>query len=104
MMDLMKKTLLAGIGLALKTKDEVEDFAKEIEKKLNMTEKDGKTFLKDLQKKYDEAQEKLEKRVDESVKKILKSMDIVTQDELKGLKKEIRELKKAISENSDPSK
>ena len=104
MMDLMKKTLLAGIGLALKTKDEVEDFAKDIEKKLNMTEKDGKTFLNDLQKKYDEAQEKLEERVEESLKKLLKKMDIVTSEELKGLKKEIRELKKAISENIDPPK
>jgi len=101
MIDLMKKTLLAGIGLALKTKDEVEDFAKEIEKKLNMTEKDGKNFLKDLQKRYDEAQEKLEERVEKTVKKLLKKADIVTTEELKGLKKEIRSIKKAISENKD---
>ncbi len=101
MIDLMKKTLLAGIGLALKTKDEVEDFAKEIEKKLNMTEKDGKNFLKDLQKRYDEAQEKLEERVEKTVKKFLKKADIVTTEELKGLKKEIRSIKKAISENKD---
>jgi polyhydroxyalkanoate synthesis regulator phasin len=104
MIDLMKKTLLAGIGLALKTKDEVEEFAKDVSKKLNMNEKDGQHFLKDLQKRYDEAQEKLEERVEKTVKELLKKADIVTTEELKGLKKEIRELKKAVSEIGEPPK
>jgi polyhydroxyalkanoate synthesis regulator phasin len=103
MFDFIQKSMLAGIGLALKTKDEVESLAKDIEKKLNLSEKDGKKFLKDVQKKYDEAQSKLEKRVEQSVKEILKKMDIVTQDELKGLKKEIRELKTLISKKDDAS-
>ena len=104
MIDLLKKTLLAGIGLALKTKDEVEEFAREVSEKLNMNEKDGQHFIKDLQKRYDEAQEKLEERVEKSVKELLKKADIVTAEELKGLKKEIRELKKAVSEIGDPPK
>jgi polyhydroxyalkanoate synthesis regulator phasin len=104
MIDLLKKTLLAGIGLALKTKDEVEEFAREVSKKLNMNEKDGQHFIKDLQKRYDEAQEKLEERVEKSVKELLKKADIVTAEELKGLKKEIRELKKAVSEIGEPPK
>jgi polyhydroxyalkanoate synthesis regulator phasin len=104
MIDLMKKTLLAGIGLALKTKDEVEEFAKDMSKKMNLNEKDGQTFLKDLQKRYDEAQKKLEERVEKSVKEFLKKADIVTAEELKGLKKEIRELKKAVSEIGESSK
>jgi len=96
--------MLAGIGLALKTKDEVEELAKDLEKKLNLSEKDGKQFLKDLEDKYDDAQSKLEKRVEQSVKELLKKMDIVTKDELKGLKKEIRELKTLISKSDDSSK
>jgi len=50
MPDLIRKTLLAGVGLALKTWDEVEDLAKELVDKGKMTEKDGNTFVKDLQK------------------------------------------------------
>ena len=68
MYDLIRKGMLTGIGLALKTWDEVEALAKE-----------------------------LEKRVEKSVNEFLKRADIVTGDELKGLKKEIRELKKMIS-------
>lgn len=104
MLDLIKKTMLTGIGLALVAKDELEDLAKEIEKKLNMSEKEGNKFLKDLQQRYDEAQDKLEKRVEKAVKDFMKKADVVTGDELKGLKKEMRELKKAISKGTDTAK
>lgn len=103
MFDLIQKSLLAGIGLALKTKDEVESLAKDLNKKLNLSEKDGKKFIDELQQRYDEAQSKLEQRVEKSVKELLKKADIVTQDELKALKKEIRELKTLISEGSKSS-
>jgi len=97
MYDLIRKGMLTGIGLALKTWDEVEVIAKELEKKGDVPREEGKTFLRDLEKRYSEAQTKLEKRVEKSVNEFLKRADIVTGDELKGLKKEIRELKKMIS-------
>ncbi len=90
--------MLTGIGLALKTWDEVEDIAKELQKKGKMTETEGKKFLEEMQDKYQEAQQDLEDRVDQSLKNILKKADIVTGEELKALKKEIRDLKKAVSE------
>jgi len=97
MLDLVKKSVLTGIGLALKTKDEVEDLVKELQKKGEMSEADGRKFLDDVQKRYDETQEKLEKRVEDAVKEFLKKTKIVTTDELKELKKEIRELKSIIN-------
>ena len=98
MLDILKKTTLTGIGLALKTWDEVEDIAKELQKKGKMTETEGKKFLDDLQEKYQEVQQDLEDRVDQSLKNLLKKADIVTEEDLKALKKEIRDLKKAVSE------
>lgn len=101
MIDLIKKTMMAGIGLALKTRDEVEDLARELSKKGTLSEQEGKKFLDDLLKRYDDARDKLEERVETSVKRVLKKADIVTSEELKALKKEIRELKKAISNGND---
>ena len=103
MPDLIKKTLLAGVGLALKTWDEVEDLAKELVDKGKMTEKDGSKFLQDLQKRYEETQKKLEARVEKTVKDFLKKADVVTGDELKAVKKEVRELKKMISSEKENS-
>ena len=103
MSDLIKKTLLAGVGLALKTWDEVEDLAKELVEKGKMTEKDGSKFLKDLQGRYEDAQKKLESRVEKTVQEFLKKANVVTSDELKAVKKEIRELKKMISSEKEKS-
>ncbi len=100
MFDLMKKSLLTGIGLALKTKDEVEDLARELTKKSKMTEKEGQKFISDLNKRYEESRKKLEKNIEATVKKILKKADLVTADQLKALQKEIRELKQAVSEST----
>jgi polyhydroxyalkanoate synthesis regulator phasin len=103
MPDLIKKTLLAGVGLALKTWDEVEDLAKELVDKGKMTEKDGNKFIKDLQTRYEETQKKLEARVEKTVKEFLKKANVVTGDELKAVKKEVRELKKMISSDKEKS-
>jgi polyhydroxyalkanoate synthesis regulator phasin len=103
MSDLIKKTLLASVGLALKTWDEVEDLAKELVDKGKMTEKEGSNFVKDLQKRYEETQKKLEARVEKTVKDFLKKANVVTSDELKAVKKEVRELKKMISSEKEKS-
>lgn len=100
MSDLLKKTLLTGVGLALQAWDEVENLAKDFVKKGEMTEEEGNKFIKDLQKRYEETQKKLEARVEKAVKDFLKKADVVTQDELKSLKKEVRELKKMINSQS----
>lgn len=104
MLNIIKKSMLTGIGLALIAKDEIEDLAKELVNKGKMSENEGTKFLKDLQKRYDETQQKLEEKLQKAVKDFMKKADVVTGDELKGLKKEIRELKKAISEGTDASK
>jgi len=97
MLNIIKKSLLTGIGLALIAKDEVEDLARELAQKGQMSEKEGGKFIKDLQERYDDTQKKLEEKVETAVKEFMKRADVVTTDELKGLKKEIRDLKKAIS-------
>ncbi len=103
MLELIKQSMLAGIGLVLKTKDEVEKLAKELIEKGKMSEKEGKNFMEAIREKSDDARNKLEKRVEKIVKEILKKVDVASRDELLALKKEIRELKKAISKDTDTS-
>ncbi len=44
MLDFIKKTMLTGIGIAMKTKDELEEWVKEIVKKGEMSENEGKNI------------------------------------------------------------
>ena len=82
MLNIIKKAMLTGIGLSLIAKDEVEELAKELINKSKMSEKEGSKFIEELQKKYDETQDKLEERVQQTAKEFLKKADVVTADEL----------------------
>jgi len=96
MLDMVKKAMLTGVGFAVKTWDEVEKAGRSIAKSSRMSEKEGKKFLDDIRKKYDEAQEKLEARAEKMAKDLLKRGNIATSDDIRSLKKEISELKKKI--------
>jgi len=96
MFDVIKKAMLTGVGLALKTKDEVESLAKEFSKKGKLSEKEGKNFVDELISKYDDAKEKLDEKVESIVKSILSKTDLVRTDELAELKQEITEIKKSL--------
>ncbi len=94
MLDLIKKSMMVGVGLASKAMDEVEDLIKDFEEKGKMSEADGKEFLEGLQKKIGVAQGKLEAKIETAGAEFFKKVNVVTSDDLGGLKKEIRELKK----------
>ena len=96
MSDVIKKAIMIGIGLALKTKDEVEEFTKDLITRGEITENDGRKFIDDLQKRYDESKETLEERIESIIKEILKKGNIATRDEIEELKKEISELRSAL--------
>jgi polyhydroxyalkanoate synthesis regulator phasin len=95
MLDILKKTYLVGVGLAAKTWEEVEALSKEMIQKAKMSEKEGSKFLQDMKKRYDDTQKKTGKYMEKVVKDIMKKMDVATGDDIKALKDEIRQLKKA---------
>ena len=99
--DLFKKTMLTGVGLALRGKDEIEELFKEFDERLSEKDAESRSFLADFKARLEETQDKLEQRVEQAVKKFMKKADLVTGEELNALKNEIRELKKAIGEKPD---
>ena len=70
MLNIIKKSMLTGIGLALMAKDEVEDLAKELVKKSKMPKQEGKKFLEDLQKRYDETKRNSKKGCNKLLKNL----------------------------------
>ena len=93
--ELMKKVMMTGIGLALKTQSEIELMSKEIIKKSKMSEAEGKKFVADLTKKYDKAKKDMEKKIKDGITEYMSSADIASKKELNALKNEIKNLKKA---------
>ncbi len=97
MLDFVKKMVFASIGMVLKTKEEVEEMAREFVKKAELSENEGKKFINDFLKRYDESREKLEEKVEKSVKDVLGRSSLATKDELTDIKEEIKKLKKTTS-------
>jgi len=93
MIDLIKKTILAGVGLAAMTKDKVEELAEELTEKGELSEKEGKELVDDLMKRSQQAKKDLDKKMEEVVTKVLKKMDVATKKDIARLDKKIKNIK-----------
>jgi len=100
MFELIKKTMLTGVGLAVMTKEKVEELARELTEKGGMSEKEGKKFIDDLLKRSEEARKDLDKRVEDMVRKALKKIDVATKKDIARLEKKIIDVEhKQASDN-----
>lgn len=93
--ELMKKVMMTGIGLALKTQSEIEAISKDIIKRSKMGEAEGKKFVDDVMKKYDKAKKDMESTIRKGIADYMSSADIASKKEVNALKQEIKNLKKA---------
>jgi polyhydroxyalkanoate synthesis regulator phasin len=98
MFDLIKKTMLTGVGLAAMTRDKVEALAKELAEKGKLTEKEGKELVDDLLKKSDKAKNDLEAQIEKVVKKIMKKMNLASREDIFNLTERIKKLDRALKE------
>ena len=99
MFDVMKKLALTGVGLALKTRKEVEDLANDFVEQAKLSEQEGEKFFDDMVKRYDDSKGKFEERVEGVVKDVLKKMNLATQSEVMTLKDEIEIIKKPVQDS-----
>lgn len=95
MIELVKKVLLTGVGVAALSKEKIEDLAKDFVEKGKMTEQEGKKLVDQLLSSSDEARQDLQKQIEGKVQAVLEKMDLAKKSDLEALKMEIEELRKA---------
>ena len=105
MLELLKKGFYTGLGLALITKEKAEELAKELVKKGELSEKEGKGFVEEILKKSKEAEQEFEKKAETLVHNAIKKIDVPSKKEfiaitqrMAKLEGKIEELKKKIAE------
>lgn len=94
MIDLIKKGLMAGVGLAVMTKDKIEELVKEIIEKGEISEQEGKELIDKLQKKAEQARRDLEQKIEGIVEKTLEKMNVPTKKDITEMEERIKELEK----------
>lgn len=92
MVDLIKKALYTGLGLAALTKDKAEELVKDIAEQAKLSENEGKELVDSLMKQSDQAREDFQSKIDEAVLAVVKRLHLVTRDEIEGLRARVEEL------------
>ena len=101
MFELMKKTLLTGIGLAIMTKEEVQKVGRELVEKGELTHKEGKELVDDLLKKSEQAQKDMESKVHKLVQDTVEKLNVATKKDIAELVKRIDRLEGAKENKSE---
>jgi polyhydroxyalkanoate synthesis regulator phasin len=99
MFELIKKTLLTGVGLAVMTKDKVEELGKELVSQAKLSEQEGKEFVNHLLQQSDDARKEFETRISAAVQKAVAGLNLATKDELALLAKKVDELSGRIEKH-----
>ncbi len=96
MIELLEKTLLAGMGALTLTQQKAEELVSELKTRLDLSEDKGRELLDRLQKSAKDNQKKLEEMAQEEVRKACERIGVVTADELKALQKKVAKLEKEL--------
>ena len=98
MIDLIKKAMFTGIGVAALTKDKVEDVARDFIEQGKMSEQEGKKLVDEIMAKSKESQEELTQKIEASVAVALEKLSLAKESDIAALQQQIDELKEKLKE------
>jgi len=98
MIDLLKKTILIGVGLVSMTREKMEEIANDLVKRGELSEKEGRDLVDELLTKSKDAKKDFETRMEKMLADALNRLNIPTRKEIQELKQRIAILEK---ENMD---
>ncbi|MDG3007499.1 phasin family protein [Paludisphaera mucosa] len=101
MIDLIKKTLLTGVGLAVMTKDKVEELGRDLADQAKLGESEGREFVDNLMKQSENARGEFETRVNALVKKAVDGLNLAPKDELTKLQARVAELEAELKRHDE---
>lgn len=98
MLELLEKTMMTAIGAAALSQKKADELLQELQKKFNVTEKEGKDFLTRLQETAKQNQAKLEELAQQEVLKACERIGVVSAEEFNKLKKKVAQIEKRLKE------
>jgi polyhydroxyalkanoate synthesis regulator phasin len=98
MVDLIKKAIYTGVGLAVLTKEKAEELVKELTQQAKLSEQEGKELFDSLLKQSEHARNDLQTKLDETVLAVIKRLNLATKDEVSSLKAKVEELSARVGQ------
>ena len=103
MIDLIKRTMLTGVGLAVMTKEKVGELGRDLAEQAKLGESEGREFVDNLMKQSENARGEFETRVDALVKKAVEGLNLVHKDEVAKLQQRIEALEAELRKHESSS-
>jgi polyhydroxyalkanoate synthesis regulator phasin len=97
MIELIKKAVFTGIGIASLTKDKIEDLAKELATKGKMSEQEGEKLIQEILNRAEESRTTLNSQTEKLVRKTITKMQLARSEDIDLLKTEIALLREEIA-------
>ncbi|OGV33496.1 MAG: hypothetical protein A2020_10375 [Lentisphaerae bacterium GWF2_45_14] len=98
--DLIKKNILMGLGLASMTQSKLKEIGKKIAEEGKLSQEEGEKLVSEILKQADEAKDGLQKQIHEMIEKAMHKFKPPCLCEIEKLKKEIHALREEIHKNS----
>jgi len=96
MIDLIKKAVFTGMGVAFLTKEKIDEFSRELIDRGKLSEQEGEKLVSEMRQRADESKEALKKQVDKVVEAALGRMQLARVSDVEKLQVEIAGLRKEI--------
>ncbi len=94
--NVFQEGLYVGLGLALRTKERIEEFGQKITKEYNMNEEEGKKFVNDLMKESEETETRLDELIEKRLQLYMKEAHMPSKNDIEKLSKKIDDLEKKL--------
>lgn len=92
------RVLLAAVGAAALTKEEVENFVEKLVERGEIAEKDGKKLMRDVMAKRKKEAKKAEDQLESRLEELLGRMSVPSKGDIDALSAKITELSKKVDE------
>lgn len=96
MIELMKKTMFAGIGFAALTKEKVEELAAEFRSQGKLSEQEGEKLVDEIMQRSREAQQEMSQKIEGLVKEGLERMNLARMSDVEELQDEMARLRERL--------
>jgi polyhydroxyalkanoate synthesis regulator phasin len=98
MFELVKKSLFLGLGLAMLTKEKLEDLGREVARKANLSQSKAREFELELTNKAEQARQALGAEIDRRVDQACAKMGVSRSKDAIDLAERLAALERAVAE------
>ena len=98
MVEILKKSVYATIGIALMTREKAEEIGRKVAQEAHLSEGEGKQFVEELLKRAEETRAAFEKTVAAQVEAAQHKVNLPTRNEVEALEARVRRLEALLQQ------